>query len=146
MARGENSIIIPYHGSDTTQYDYFLKKPKDSDKQRVKTTISKQLALYLVIYSPLQMASDFIENYIDNPAFQFIKDVPIDWDSTIVLNGEIGQYVTIARKEKNSENWYVGSITNENQRIMDIDFSFLGNGLYPLIPFKTLKMSKNLVF
>tara|TARA_S200000501_G_scaffold379024_1_gene446683 strand:- start:69323 stop:71707 length:2385 start_codon:yes stop_codon:yes gene_type:complete len=127
---GENSIIIPYHGSDTTQYDYFLKKPKDSDKQRVKTTISKQLALYLVIYSPLQMASDFIENYIDNPAFQFIKDVPIDWDSTIVLNGEIGQYVTIARKEKNSENWYVGSITNENQRIMDIDFSFLGNGLY----------------
>ncbi len=127
---GENSIIIPYHGSDTTHYDYFLKKPKKNDKQRVKTTISKQLALYLVIYSPLQMASDFIDNYIDNPAFQFIKDVPIDWDSTIVLNGEIGQYVTIARKEKNSENWYIGSITNENQRIMEIDFSFLGNGLY----------------
>ena len=117
---GENSIIIPYHGSDTTQYDYFLKKPKDSDKQRVKTTISKQLALYLVIYSPLQMASDFIDNYIDNPAFQFIKDVPIDWDSTIVLNGEIGQYVSIARKEKNSENWYIGEYSRKIREFNNI--------------------------
>ena len=93
--------------------------------QRVNTTLAKQLAYYVVIYSPIQMAADFIENYVDVPAFQFIKDVPVDWDTTVVINGEIGEYVTIARRDRNSQDWYLGSITNEEARIFDVDLSFL---------------------
>ena len=93
--------------------------------QRVNTTLAKQLAYYVIIYSPIQMAADFIENYVDVPAFQFIKDVPVDWDTTVVINGEIGEYVTIARKDRNSQDWYLGSITNEEARIFDLDLSFL---------------------
>lgn len=93
--------------------------------QRVNTTLAKQLAYYVIIYSPIQMAADFIENYVDVPAFQFIKDVPVDWDTTVVINGEIGEYVTIARRDRNSQDWYLGSITNEEARIFDVDLSFL---------------------
>ncbi len=93
--------------------------------QRVNTTLAKQLAYYVVIYSPIQMAADFIENYVDVPAFQFIKDVPVDWDTTVVINGEIGEYVTVARKDKNSQDWYLGSITNEGARTFNVDLSFL---------------------
>ena len=70
------------------------------------STISRQLALYLILYSPLQMAADLIENYENHPAFQFIKDVPVDWSETKILDAEIGDYVVIARKDKNSENWF----------------------------------------
>ena len=72
-----------------------------------------------------QMAADFIENYVNKPAFQFIKDVPVDWDTTVVVNGEIGEYVTIARRDRNSQDWYLGSITNEESRTFDVDLSFL---------------------
>ena len=71
------------------------------------------------------MAADFIENYVNKPAFQFIKDVPVDWDTTVVVNGEIGEYVTIARRDRNSQDWYLGSITNEESRTFDVDLSFL---------------------
>jgi alpha-glucosidase len=92
---------------------------------RVNTTLAKQLAYYVVIYSPLQMAADLPENYEGNPAFQFIVDVPCDWEETEVLNGAVGEYVTIIRKDRNSNDWYLGSITNELAR----DFSFKLNFL-----------------
>ena len=92
---------------------------------RVQTTIAKQLALYVVIYSPLVMASDVIENYVNRPEFEFIKLVPVNWQKTIILDGKIGDFVITARKDRNSENWFVGAITDENARDIKIDFSFL---------------------
>lgn len=92
---------------------------------RVNTTLAKQLAYYVVIYSPLQMAADLPENYEGNPAFQFIVDVPCDWDKTVALNGDIGEYVTIARKDRNTDDWYLGSITNEKPRDFTIRLDFL---------------------
>jgi alpha-glucosidase len=96
---------------------------------RVNTTLAKQLALYVVIFSPLQMASDLPENYAGNPAFEFIKKIPCTWSDTKVLNAEIGKYVTMARKDWNSEEWYMGSITNEEPRNLDINLSFLKDSL-----------------
>jgi len=101
------------------------------EDNQVNTTLAQQLALYVVIYSPIQMAADLIENYEANPtALQFIKNVGVDWQKTKVLNGEIGDFVTIARKERTSGNWFVGGITDENARTMEIDFSFLDEGIY----------------
>ncbi|PWD98716.1 alpha-glucosidase [Marinilabilia rubra] len=97
----------------------------DMPNNQVNTTFAKQLALYVVIYSPLQMAADLPENYVDQPAFQFIREVPVDWEVTKVLNGEIGEYITIARKDRNSENWYLGSITDEEGRDLTINLDFL---------------------
>jgi len=91
----------------------------------IPSTIAKELALYVVIYAPVQMAADLPTNYENHPAFQFILDVPTDWDQTVVLNGEIGQYVSTARKDINSNDWYLGIITNENGRELSIDLSFL---------------------
>lgn len=73
----------------------------------------------------MQMANDLPENYEGHPAFQFIKDVPTDWETTKVLDGEIGKHLCIARKERGSENWFVGAITNEEARTTTVDFSFL---------------------
>ncbi|HEY2900647.1 MAG TPA: glycoside hydrolase family 97 protein [Polyangia bacterium] len=96
---------------------------------RVKSTLAKQLALYVVLYSPLQMAADRIENYEANPRpFQFIKDVPTDWAETVVVNGEIGDYVTIARKDRRSDNWYLGAITDEEGRLLSVPLGFLTPG------------------
>ena len=92
---------------------------------RVNTTLAKQLALYVIIFSPQQMASDLPENYEGNPAFEFIKQVPCTWSDTRVINAEIGKFVTMARKDRNSDEWYVGSITNEEARTIEIDLSFL---------------------
>lgn len=102
-------------------------KWNDHDKgtSRVNTTLAKQLSLFVVFYSPLQMASDLIENYKDQPAFQFIEDVPVDWAETKVLNAQIGDYVTIARKDINSNDWFLGSITDENARTLEINLNFL---------------------
>ena len=91
----------------------------------MQTTLAKQLALYVVIYSPLQMASDLPENYLGNKAFDFIKEVPCDWEDTKVINGKIGNYITIARKDRNSEEWYLGSITDENSRNLELPLTFL---------------------
>ncbi|MFN4092206.1 MAG: glycoside hydrolase family 97 protein [Brevundimonas sp.] len=92
----------------------------------IATTWAKQLALYVVIYSPIQMAADLLENYEANPApFQFIKDVPVDWSETRVLNGEIGDYVTIARKDRHSDIWALGSLTDEHPRVLEASLSFL---------------------
>lgn len=95
----------------------------------VPTTLAKQLALYVVIYSPLQMASDLPENYEAHPEeFQFIKDVPADWDDTQVLHAQIGDYITIVRKDRNSEEWFLGSITDEEGRTLEAELSFLDEG------------------
>ena len=118
--------IAPKNRMKASKEDLEVVFPNEFGKtQRVNTTLAKQLAYYVVIYSPIQMAADFIENYEDVPAFQFIKDVPVDWDTTVVINGEIGEYVTIARRDRNSQDWYLGSITNEEARTFDVDLSFL---------------------
>jgi alpha-glucosidase len=95
---------------------------------RVRTTLAKQLALYVVIYSPLQMAADLPENYAGQPAFQFIRDVAVDWDTTRVIDGRIGDYVVVARRERGGQTWYVGAITDENARSLDVPLSFLTPG------------------
>lgn len=100
----------------------------DSSK-KVNSTLAKQLALYITIYSPLQMAADLPENYEAHmDAFKFIKDVPVDWDETKIIAAEPGDYVVIARKEKDSEDWYLGAVTDEDKRSFDIDLSFLNDG------------------
>ena len=96
---------------------------------QVNTTLAQQLALYVVINSPVQMVPDLPEYYKDHPAFQFIKDVAVNWEQTDVLNGEVGEYVTIARQERGSDNWFLGSITNEKARKMDIKLDFLEPGV-----------------
>ncbi len=96
---------------------------------RVNTTLAKQLALYVIIFSPHQMAADLPENYEGHPAFQFIRDVPCIWSDTRVLNAEIGKFVTMARKDWYSEDWYIGSITNEEPRSIELDLSFLDEGI-----------------
>ncbi|MDD7726120.1 MAG: glycoside hydrolase family 97 C-terminal domain-containing protein, partial [Bacteroidales bacterium] len=102
----------------------------NTDHSTVNTTLCKQLALYVTMYSPLQMAADVVESYEKYAdAFQFIKDVAIDWQKSVYLEAEPGHYITIARKEKGGENWYVGSITNEDERTATVDFSFLDPGV-----------------
>lgn len=91
----------------------------------VHTTAAKQLALYVVLYSPIQMLADLPENYDGNPAFKFLQDVPVDWEDTKVLNGEIGEYITTIRKDRYSDDWYLGSLTNEDSRSFDIPLTFL---------------------
>jgi len=98
------------------------------EEARVRTTLAKQLALYVVLYSPLQMAADLIENYDHQPAFQFIRDVAVDWDTTRVLAGKIGDYVAVARRERGKQTWFVGAITDEAARTLDLPLSFLTPG------------------
>lgn len=100
-----------------------------SKKNKLSTTLVKQLALYVTMYSPLQMAADLPENYNRfKDAFQFIKDVALDWDSTTILEAEPGDYLTIARKAKGKDEWFVGGITDEKAREALIDFGFLPKG------------------
>jgi len=108
-----------------TKMDYYF----PGDKRFVQTTLAKQLALYVVMYMPLQMAADLPENYRKHmDAFQFIKDVAADWDDTKILSAEPGDYIITARKAKGTENWFVGGITDENKRDYTVDFSFLDKG------------------
>src|SRR5213082_20050 len=100
-------------------------RPRRPDEPRPRTTLAKQLALYVVLYSPLQMAADLPENYEHQPAFQFIRDVAVDWDTTRVIAGKIGDYVIVARRERNGPSWYLGAITDEEARTFDVPLSFL---------------------
>ena len=126
---GQNVIKIPYQDLNNSDPD-FVKGYSLAPVQRISTTLAKQLALYVIINSPMQMASDFIENYKRHPALEFIKAVPVSWDTTIVLNGEIENYLTIARKDRQSRDWYIGSITNQNSRSFQLKLSFLEEGIY----------------
>ena len=96
---------------------------------QVQTTLAKQLALYVTLYSPLQMAADLVENYEKHmDAFQFIKDVAVDWDDSKYIEAEPGDYITVARKAKGTDNWFVGGITDENARTADFTLDFLTPG------------------
>ncbi|MEE3225499.1 MAG: glycoside hydrolase family 97 protein [Bacteroidota bacterium] len=101
-------------------------------ENRVNTTLAHQLGLYVVIYSPIQMACDLPEHYMVDgkvhPAFQFISDVGVDWQQSKVLDGEVGDFVVIARQERETNNWFIGGITDENQHDFTIDFDFLEAG------------------
>lgn len=113
-------------------FDLLLKSangtPRTVEDSRPRNTLAKQLALYVVLYSPLQMAADLPENYKDQPAFQFIRDVPVDWETTKVIDGMIGDYVIVARERRGGEDWYLGAITDENARTFDVPLSFLKPG------------------
>lgn len=99
-------------------------------REQVHTTISKQLALYVTMYSPLQMAADLIENYERFPdAFQFIKDVAVDWEETKIIAAEPGDFIIIARKGRNGNNWFLGAITDELDRQFIVDLDFLDNNV-----------------
>lgn len=113
---------------DFTPGIFNIKMEPYRTENQVNTTLAQQLALYVVIYSPMQMAADLPENYEGHPAFQFIRDVGVDWEQSRVLNGEIGQYVTIAREERETGNWFLGSITNEEPRKFKIKTDFLEPG------------------
>ena len=95
----------------------------------IPSTLARQLALYVVIYSPVQMVADLPENYARQPAaFRFIKDLAVDWEQSLVLNGEVGRYATIARQVRGGDEWFLGSVTDESGRILDVPLSFLDPG------------------
>lgn len=101
----------------------------NSVASRTETTLAKQLALYVVIYSPIQMAPDLPANYLAKPGpFQFIKDVPTNWEESIALAGEVGDYVVQARKDWDSDDWYLGALTNEDGRTVELSLDFLEEG------------------
>ena len=117
---------------DFTPGVFNIKFDEYKTSNQVNTTLAQQLALYVVIYSPIQMVADLPEHYMVNgeihPAFQFIRDVAVDWEQSIVLDGEVGDFVVIARQEKGSENWFVGGITGETVRAQEVSFDFLPEG------------------
>lgn len=126
----EHQTVCPFIRGLAGPMDYtfgtFDFSNPNTPTSRVKTTISKQLAQYVVIYSPLQMASDLYEAYEGVKAFDFISDVPTDWEQTKVLDAVIGDYVVTARQERGGSDWYLGAITDENARTLDVPLSFLG--------------------
>ena len=102
---------------------------KTNVNERVQSTLATQLALYVLIYSPVQMAADLPENYEKRPdAFQFIRDVPTDWETSRTLQGEIGDYVVVARQQRGAADWYLGATTDENGRTLNIPLDFLERG------------------
>lgn len=110
-------------------FRFRLNQFDSSRTQRVRTTLAKQLALYITLYSPLQMAADLPENYEKHlDAFQFIRDVPVDWDDSKVLAAEPGDYLMIARKTKSKNSWFVGAISDENSRTLPLTLDFLDAG------------------
>lgn len=103
--------------------------PRSSPESRIETTLAKQLALYVVIYSPIQMAADLKEHYEERmDAFQFIKDVPADWEQSIALDGEVGEYVVQARQRRGGDDWFLGALTNEDARELTVSLDFLDRG------------------
>ena len=102
---------------------------KGKGDTQILSTLAKQLALYVVLYSPIQMAADLPENYIANPQpFQFIKDVAVDWDDTRVLAAEVGDYAVIARKQRGASTWFLGAVGDEQERRVDVALNFLEQG------------------
>lgn len=126
----DHETVIPFTRClsgpmDFTPGVFDISIPEKPNNQ-VNTTLAKQLALYVIIYSPVQMACDLPEHYEKYPdAFEFIKEVGVDWETTKVLHAEIGQYITIARKEKGSGDWFIGAITNEQPRNVEVKLDFL---------------------
>ena len=108
-------------------FDLTFKGP--DAEQRVSTTLMKQLALYVVIYAPVQMAADLPANYAKYPdAFRFITSVPTDWERSVALAGEVGDYVVFARQRRGGQDWYIGALTNEDGRTLSVPLNFLTPG------------------
>ena len=127
----EHTAILPYTRMlsgpmDFTPGIFDLLFEESRPDNRVSTTLAKQLALYVVLYSPVQMAADLPENYAARPdALQFIKDVVTDWEESIAIAGEVGDFVVFARKDRNSEQWFLAGLTDENARHQAIKLDFL---------------------
>lgn len=113
---------------DFTPGIFNMKLAPYKEESQINTTLAHQLALYVVIYSPVQMAADLPEHYEDHPAFEFIREVGVDWKQSKVLNGEVGDYVTIARQERGTDRWFLGSITDEQERSLEASLDFLPAG------------------
>ena len=110
-------------------FEMDIKKFSPNNNSHVNSTLANQLALYVTMYSPLQMAADLIEHYNQFPdAFQFIKDVAIDWENSIYLDAEPGDYITVARKAKGTNNWFIGNVNGETPRTSNIKLDFLDKG------------------
>ena len=110
-------------------FEMDIKKFSPNNNSHVNSTLANQLALYVTMYSPLQMAADLIEHYNQFPdAFQFIKDVAIDWENSIYLEAEPGDYITVARKAKGTNNWFIGNVNGETPRTSNIKLDFLEKG------------------
>lgn len=129
----EHTTILPFTRMLSGPMDFtpgiFDLDAEGENANVAPTTLAKQLALYVVLYSPIQMAADLPENYRRHlDAFQFIKDVPADWAETVVLHARIGDYVTIARKDRAGENWYLGAITDGVGRSLEAPLYFLDPG------------------
>jgi alpha-glucosidase len=127
----EHTAILPYTRMLSGPMDFtpgifnLTFQGMDSD-QRVMTTLAKQLALYVTIYSPVQMAADLPKNYEARlDTFQFIVDVPTDWEESIAVAGEVGDFVVFARQERGAHDWYLGAVTNEEARQLEIPLDFL---------------------
>lgn len=129
----DHVAILPFTRMLSGPFDYtpaiFGIHIPEREENRVNSTLAQQLAHMVILYSPLQMAADTPDNferYMD--AFQFIKDVPADWETTRVLHGSIGNYVTIARQERGGTDWYLGSLTDDTGRILTAPLTFLEEG------------------
>ncbi len=126
----EHTVTLPFTRGlagpmDFTPVTFNFENPR-MPQTRVNTTLAKQLALFVILYSPLQMASDIIEHYEANPGpFQFIVDCPTDWAKTVYPEAEIGKYITVARKAKDSYTWFVAGATGKDARKATVNFSFL---------------------
>jgi len=129
----EGTMVIPEH-TTILPFTRLLAGPLDytpgifnlsGTPRKVQTTLAKQLAFYVTMYSPLQMAADLPEHYADQPAFAFIRDVPVSWDVSLPLDGVIGDYYVIARKDCNSDDWYLGAVTDEHERTLTVSLDFL---------------------
>jgi len=128
----EHTAILPYTRllsgpMDFTPGIFNLTFQGMESEQRVMTTLAKQLALYVTIYSPIQMVADLPKNYEARPdVFQFIVDVPTDWEDSIALAGEVGDFVIFARRERGADDWFLGAVTDEKARQVEIPLDFLG--------------------
>jgi alpha-glucosidase len=130
----EHVVILPFTRllggpMDFTPGIFDVAHGKTDVAKRVQSTLANQLALYVVIYSPLQMAADLPENYLRHlDAFQFIRDVPVDWEQSKTLSAQIGDYIVVARQQRDGPDWYVGALTNEQARKLDVPLDFLSTG------------------
>ncbi len=130
----EHTAILPYTRMlsgpmDFTPGIFDLTFEGDAGEHRVSTTLAKQLALYVTLYSPIQMAADLPENYQARPeAFQFIVDVPTDWEESIAVAGEVGEFVVFARQQRGAQDWYLGAVSDEQERDLEIPLDFLEKG------------------
>lgn len=116
---------------DFTPGMFNLHPVRDGVQKRIQTTLAKQLALYVVLYSPMQMVPDLPENYAVRPdAFQFVVDVPTDWEDSVALDGRVGDFVVIARRERGGNDWYLGAITDEQARSVSVPLDMLEQGVH----------------